>query len=240
MLTFITNGSRENKDGMLPMKISVQYFHYEVEQLTKMEILKTCPKWDSASVELRISSPGFRSLVLYVTSTVLPQLNSSGGIRQKTVAKTPLTFAEFKIGNCRNHLCLSELDAELHGERLMFAKHFTLLVMKQGTTSVSVHPRSCSPGLRPAWQEGAGVRSPVVSLRRPTGAFLRSCCVSSSSFLCNCYFQWMLPCLFIPFPDLKFEHHSPVLLLCVVLLPRIFLWADRSRMVHNRNAVDIM
>lgn len=81
-------------------------------------------------------------------------------------------------------------------ERLKFARHFTLLVMKQRTTSMSVHPRSWSRGLSPVCQEEAGISSPTVSLRRPTGASLRSCCVSSFSFLCNCHFPVNVALLF--------------------------------------------
>ena len=83
-------------------------------------------------------------------------------------------------------------------ERLKFAKHFTLLLMKQRTRSMFEHPRSCSPGLSPVWQEEDGITSPTVSLTR--GTSLRSCCVSSFSFLCHFPVNVALS---IPCPHLK-------------------------------------
>lgn len=99
------------------------------------------------------------------------------------------------------------------------------LVMKQRTTSMSVRPRCCFPGLSPVWQEGSGISLPTVSLRRPTRVSLRCCCVSSFSFLCYCYFPFKVSLLLYSLSRLKVV--GITILLCSVCR------ADLSGMVHN-------
>lgn len=126
-----------------------------------------------------------------------------------------------------------------NAKRLKLAKHSTFLMKPQAENhkhvcmSQKVLSRS-----EPVWQAEAGIsfahektnrsflkelwcQQFLISLQSP----LSSECCLAYLFLVQIWSCWC---------------GSPILLLCVVLLPCIFLWTDLSSMVCNINAVHIM
>lgn len=150
-----------------------------------------------------------------ITSAIFLQLNSLGGIRQKKVTKTKLTFAEFKLGNCRKHLCLSELDGYVWWRKAEVHKIF------HTPWSWNRRPQACLYAPDAAFQVWVLYDRKNLALVCPLSPwedqqeFLSGAVVSVVSlFSAIATFHLRFPCFCIPCPDLKLLARQSFYALC--------------------------